>query len=259
MKKLLITLLVLASLGFGSEQRVLAADLDTLSQVSTIDALLGGLYDGVATVASLKKSGDFGIGTFDALDGEMVVLDGEVYRVNAAGVAAPARNSEMTPFAGVTFFMPDQIIDISAGTDFDAFRSLVDNAVPSLNHFYAFRLDGRFHRVRTRSVPRQNKPYQPLVEVVKNQSVFDFRDVDGTIVGFYCPAFVKGINVPGYHLHFLTKERTAGGHVMAFDIEQGTLKVDALNRFVLQLPESQDFARVNLQKNRNEDLDRVEK
>ncbi len=34
---------------------------------------------------------------------------------------------------------------------------------------------------------RQRKPYRPLVEVVQDQHVFDFTDVEGTLVGFRFP------------------------------------------------------------------------
>lgn len=256
MKKLLIAFLVLAGTILCGPDTAIAAERDTLVQVATIDALLGGLYDGVATVGALKGYGDFGIGTFDALDGEMIVLDGQVYRVGADGRAVIVPDEETTPFAAVTFFAPDREIPVPSGTDLESFPSLVD---PSANLFHAFLLEGRFKAVRTRSVPEQGKPYRPLVEVVKNQPLFDFQDVEGVLVGFYCPPFVKGINVPGYHLHFLTADRSAGGHVLGFTVDQATLKVDTLNRFVLHLPESEAFAGADLQKDREEELERVEK
>jgi len=258
MKKLLIGALFLATILCGSNP-AFCAERDTLAQVATIDALLGGLYDGVATVGSLKDLGDLGVGTFDALDGEMVVLDGRIYRVASDGRASVVPDGETTPFAAVTFFHPDREMALPAGTDLKSFQAMAESSVPSSNLFYAFRLEGRFRTVRTRSVPRQEKPYRPLVEVVKNQSVFDFRDVEGTVVGFYCPPFVKGINVPGYHLHFLTADRTAGGHVLGFTIGKATLKIDTLSRFVLQLPETKAFAGADLRQDRKEELERVEK
>lgn len=258
MKILLIALLVsLASL-CGTVPSS-AAERDTLVQVATIDALLGGLYDGVATVGSLKGEGDLGVGTFDALDGEMVIVEGKIFRVGADGRAVEVPDRETTPFAAMTFFHPDREMAMPVGTDYEAFRTQTDALEPSPNLFYAFRLEGRFKSVRTRSVPRQEKPYRPLVEVVKSQSVFDFQDVEGVVVGFYCPPFVKGINVPGYHLHFLTADRTAGGHVLGFTVDEATLQIDTLDRFVLQLPEGEAFATADLRKDRKEELERVEK
>jgi acetolactate decarboxylase len=259
MKKLWIALLFLAGTGLWGLNPAICAERDTLVQVATIDALLGGLYDGVATVGSLKDQGDLGIGTFDALDGEMIVLDGSIYRVGADGRAVPVPDGETTPFAAVTFFESDREAAVPAGTDFEAFPSLIDASVPSANLFYAFRLEGRFKAMRTRSVPRQHKPFPPLVEVVKNQSVFDFQDVEGVVVGFYCPPFVKGLNVPGYHLHFLTADRTAGGHVLGFTVDEAVLKIDTLSRFLLQLPDTEGFASADLRRDRMGELRKVEK
>lgn len=259
MNRWVCTLLLLVGSSLCILQPTAALANETLVQISTIDALLAGLYDGKATIGDLKRQGDLGIGTFDALDGEMVLLDGQVYRVSADGKAAVVPDQETTPFAGVTFFAADQEISVPPGTDFAAFRALVDKALPSPNLFYAIRLEGRFKSVSTRSVPRQSKPYKELVEVVKNQPIFDFQEVEGTLVGFYCPPFVTGINVPGYHLHFLTTDRTAGGHLLGFTVDHATLQIDTLNRFVLQLPEDKGFAGVDLQQDRKQELQKVEK
>jgi len=256
MKRLLVAFLCLASAALCGPTAALCAERDTLVQVSTIDALLVALYDGVADVGSLRDLGDLGIGTFDALDGEMILLDGQVYRVRDDGRAVIVPDEETTPFAAVTFFAPDREISVPPGTDLASFPSLI---VTSANLFHAFVVEGRFSAVRTRSVPEQQKPYRPLIEVVKNQPVFDFEDVAGVMVGFYCPPFVKGINVPGYHLHFLTADRTAGGHVLGFTVEEATLKIDTLSRFILRLPETDAFAGADLQKDRGKELERVEK
>ncbi len=253
MKNIFIRLLFIASL-FPSA----AIANDSVVQIATIDALLAGLYDGVTSIGSLKQYGDFGIGTFDALDGEMVVLDGTVYRVSADGRAAVVLDSETTPFATLTTFVADQQVEVPPQTDLRGFRSLVDVALPSANLFYAFRLEGHFKTMMTRSVPRQNKPYKPLVEVVKDQLVFNFEDVKGVLVGFYCPTFVKGINVPGYHLHFLTADRKGGGHVLDFSVYKAALKIDKLSRFVLQLPQTEGFAKADLHLNRQDELKKVE-
>ena len=92
---------------------------------------------------------------------------------------------------------------------------------PPKTCFYAVMIQGEFSYVKTRSVPAQEKPYPPLAEVTKNQPTFEFTDVTGTMVGFRCPPYVTGINVPGYHLHFLTDDRTAGGHLLEFTVAPG--------------------------------------
>lgn len=232
---------------------------DSLVQFSTIDALLSGLYDGVISIAELKHYGDLGIGTFNALDGEMVILDGTVYRVSADGRAAVVADSDSSPFASLTFFTADQTLAVPSGTDLTSLPALVTASGCSANLFHAFVLNGHFKTVRTRSVPAQRPPYRPLVEVVKEQPLFSFDNVAGTLVGFYCPPFVSGVNVPGYHLHFLNAERNAGGHVLAFEVQNGSLAIDTIDHFSLQLPRSTAFADAALDKNRHAELEKVEK
>lgn len=188
--------------------------MDTLTQVSTIDALLAGDYDGHTSCEALLENGNFGIGTFDRLDGEMVLLDGKVYQVKADGHAYSPAPSQGTPFASVVRFSADTHLSLSGPMDMTALQEKLDVTAPGKNLFYAFKLNGTFARMKTRSVPAQVKPYPPLIEVTRNQPVFEMENVRGTLVGFRLPAFVKGINVPGYHLHFLSEDRSRGGHVL---------------------------------------------
>ena len=180
---------------------------ETLTQVSTIDALLGGVYDGVMDFKTLEDYGDFGIGTFEGLDGEMLGFEGKFYQVKADGVAYPVTGSMLTPFASVTFFDADLEESLPEGMDYAQLPDFMEDILPTGNIFYALRIDGEFSYVKTRSVPAQQKPYPPLVEVTANQPEFEFNDVEGVLVGFICPDYVSGVNVPGYHLHFLTSDQ----------------------------------------------------
>ena len=232
---------------------------DALYQVSTIDALLAGAYDGDASLASLRRHGDFGIGTYDNLDGEMVLLDGTFYQVKADGrVHAPDPRGE-TPFAVVCAFRPVRTFALPQGADLAAVEGALDREAPNPNLFCAIRIDGTFRTMRTRSVPAQERPYPPLKDVAATQPVFDFENVSGTIVGFRCPPYVAGVNVPGYHLHFLSQDGTKGGHILGFELVTGTAQVDELDRFVLQLPGTDDFANVDLARDRQRELAGVEK
>jgi acetolactate decarboxylase len=114
--------------------------------------------------------------------------------------------------------------------------------------------------MRTRSVPGQRKPYPPLQEVTKNQPEFAMRDIAGSIVGFRCPAYVKGINVPGYHLHFISEDRTRGGHILSFKMASGQCEVDVLHQYSLSLPTNTlQFAETDLSKDRSKELQEAEK
>jgi len=236
-----------------------AAQHNQLTQVSTIDAILAGTYDGTMTCSDLTRHGDFGIGTFDRLDGEMVILDGAVYQVRDDGKVYCPDAAVKTPFAAVVPFARDITQRLPAGTGFASLQEIIDRAAPNRNLFAAVRVRGSFRWMKTRSVPAQSKPYPPLVEVTKTQAVFDLQDVTGTIVGFRSPPYVKGINVPGYHLHFITDDLQAGGHILDFELTEGVADIDLCNRFLLILPEDDRFGAVNLGVDRSEELEQAER
>jgi len=232
---------------------------ETLTQLSTVDALLAGIYDGTTTCKELKNYGDFGLGTFEAVDGEMVVLDGKIYQVKSDGVAYAAPDSLIVPFAAVTFFDKDIEADIPSGLDFKGLEKILDQSIPE-NTFCAIRVHARFAYMKTRSVPAQSRPYPLLAEVTKNQSVFEFNDIEGTLVGFRSPPFVNGVNVPGYHLHFLTEDRQAGGHILELKTSTSTALLDFTPEFYMVLPEPEsDFYKVDFSGDRSQELQKVEK
>lgn len=237
-----------------------SAPKDTVFQVSTIDALLSGVYDGDTSYRNMLKHGDFGIGTFDRLDGEMVLLNGHLYQVKADGRVYQPALSGKTPFASVCRFDADQRVSLVPGADYEAVECLVDQHAPNRNLFCAIKITGDFRTVTTRSVPGQHKPYPPLKEVTSHQPEFHMTDISGTIVGFRCPAYVKGINVPGYHLHFISDDRTCGGHLLSFEVVQGFCEIDVLNQYYLTLPAGIGaFADTDLSKDRGSELHQVEK
>src|SRR4030042_322355 len=236
------------------------AEKETLTKVSTIDAILNGVYDGVMTYDILKGYGDFGIGTFNALDGEMLAFNGDFYQIRSDGIAYPLANTMETPFASVTFFDVDYTGKLPEGLNYAELEEYLDSILPSENTFYAIKIEGTFSYMKTRSVPVQEKPYKPLVEVTKNQPVFEFNTVEGTLVGFRSPPYVAGVNVPGYHLHFLTRNKDAGGHVLEFIIVQADISIDYTSGFLMILPgEGSDFYKIDLTPNKQDELEQAEK
>ncbi len=228
-------------------------------QTSTIDALLAGVYDGDTTCGELLKHGNFGIGTFDHLDGEMVVLDGIIYQIKSDGNVYLPEKTLKTPFATVCKFNADSTIPIKEGSSYDDIKALIDKQAPNQNLFYAIKITGNFSAIKTRSVPAQKKPYPPLKVVTSNQPEFPMQNISGTIVGFRCPAYVKGINVPGYHLHLISDDKTKGGHILSFNIKNAVCEIDVLNNYFLALPaDAEAFANTDLSKDRSKDLHAVE-
>jgi len=232
---------------------------DILFQISTIDALLNGAYDGEMTFGELKRHGTFGLGTFDGLDGEMIGLEGKFYQIKADGIAYPVTDSMKTPFAVVTSFETDKTTSLENGTDYEQLKVYLDELIPNRNIFYAIKIKGTFKYIKARSVPRQNKLYPPLVEVVKDQTIFEFHNVSGTIVGFRCPDFIKGVNVPGYHFHFITDKRKAGGHLLACQLQKVTIAIDYTPQFYMILPQKNGAPHKSVPTtDRSEELKKVE-
>lgn len=253
----LISFIIAAVIGMGCTPEI-RTDRDTIFQTSTISALMKGVYDGSMTVAQLRPYGDFGIGTFQALNGELLELDGIFYRASLDGSISVVPDDTITPFAVVTFLDKDQAVNITQQVDLKQLQSFVDSQVISENYFYAVKVEGKFSYMKTRSVPEQTKPYPLLTEAVKNQQITEFHDVEGTMIGFRCPPYVDGVNVPGYHFHFIDKARKMGGHVLDLLITDAKLTIDNTPNFVMELPGTQGFNKVNLGTNATEGLKQVE-
>jgi len=214
---------------------------DVLFQASNMNAIYAGVYDGEMTYKELRRHGDFGIGTFNGIDGEMFALEGKFYQIRADGMVYPVVDSMKTPFAVVTFFEPDKSILLDKASDYNALQQYLDNLLPTKDIFYTIKIEGPFKYIKARSIPGQDKPYLPFDEVVKNQLVFEFYDVEGSIVGFRCPAYMEGINYPGYHLHFITKDRKAGGHLLECQMQNAKIEIDYTSEFHMALPVSSQF------------------
>lgn len=210
-------------------------DRDVLFQVSTIGALMEGNYRGVVPFGEIRKHGDFGIGTFDSLDGEMIAVNGEYFQVTADGAVLPVPDGALTPFATVTFFEPDFTFFLSRADNFSDFSRQVERSLPSKDQIYAVRIPGKFPYVRARSVPRQEEPYPRLVDAARNQSVFILERTRGTMAGLWFPEAFDGLNVPGFHIHYISDDRKAGGHVLDFSLENATIEIDATPRFLVTL------------------------
>jgi acetolactate decarboxylase len=234
-------------------------DHDILFQVSTIDALMQGVYDGIQPVGETKKHGDFGIGTFNALDGEMIVLDGKVYQAKSDGRIYAVPDNTTTPFATVTYFEPDIRVITDRSMNFSVFSTDMSNRLPSQNIIYAIRMHGTFPSMKVRAIPAQQKPYPSLTDAAKNQSVYTYADITGTVVGFYTPVFFKGLNVAGYHLHFISDDRHTGGHILDFEVPaNATVEYDITPEFEMLLPTKGAFIGVDLSQDMSEGLARVE-
>lgn len=220
----------------------------TLFQVSTSGALVAGVFDGVLSVGSILEHGDFGLGTFADLDGEMVIVDAKAYQVHGDGRVEVATADARAPFAVVTRLRPTLDKVIEGFRDVRGLEAHCDALRSSGNIFYAFRLDGHFSQLRARAVSPP-RPGGRLVDAAKEQNEFRFSDIDGTLVGLWSPGFSSAFSIPGYHFHFLSDDRKHGGHLLDCDASRLRLRMEALTDFHLGLPESKSFLAADLSKN----------
>jgi len=233
--------------------RALEVPVHTLFQVSTSGALVQGIYERAVSSSFLLNYGDFGLGTFDNLDGEMVVLDGAVYQVRSDGTVTRIVDDTGTPFAVVVHFTPDQNQTIKSAMSFEELTTICDQYRDSENLFYAFRIDGHFEHVHTRAM-KATLDGLLLAKAAAIQPEFEFREVDGTLVGLWSPQFSRSLNVAGYHFHFLSEDRTKGGHLLQCSGKNLRIRIERLNDFHLSLPESEEFLRADLTKDTAKDL-----
>lgn len=234
MKKIVVLLcfiLLISSSAFASH----VIDRETLYQGSTIEALLAGNYDGVGTVKKIKSQGNMGLGTFAGLDGEMIVFDGKVYRAGKDGKVTVENDNVQSPFYAVTYFDAD-ITKYNKDTTltFDLLKKELDQLRTRNDLPYAIIIQGKFKGIKVRSVGPYNPPFPLLSQAVKEQSVFDYAEVSGRLVGFWLPAYMGNTNAAGYHLHFISEDFQKGGHVLDLVITDGEISLDETPSFHLE-------------------------
>ena len=223
-----------------------------------LNALAEGLYQENLTIGDLKEHGDFGLGTFNELDGEMVMLDGVVHQLKSDGKVYEVKDDVKTPFSCVTFFVPHTKEVINERMDYSHFNEFIASIIPSPNIFYAISLHGDFEHIKTRSLPKQ-KNCIPLVDVAEDQKVFEYGNIKGVINGFYTPPFMESIHVAGFHLHFIDDQRTCGGHLLECTIKKANLSLQFIQKMELGLPITMDYLTTDLTRNTKDDVDKIEK
>ena len=207
-------------------------------QTSTMSALLAAVYDDTVTYGEIARHGDFGVGTFNGLDGEMVAADGQFFHLHSDGTATVADPTELTPFAVVTYFRGDAGRQVDEAMSRKELEATVDELVSGQDHFYPIRVDGRFRQIATRTAARQSAPYRPLAQATADQVVSRFTDIEGSLVGFRTPDYAQGITGTGYHFHFIDDARRSGGHTFDFVLESGVILVDEDVDLHVELPEA---------------------
>jgi len=229
----------------------------TLYQVSTATALVEGIYQGAVRVGTLREHGDLGLGTFENLDGEMVIVDGHFFQVRSDGSVHECGDDVLSPFAVITRFAPDAAVTMDRCPEMSHLTARFDALRNSDNIFFALRVDGQFDYVHTRAMCRTEEGV-PLVQAAAVQPEFEFHDVSGTFVGFWTPEYAKTLNVPGYHLHFVSTDRKSGGHLLQCRGANLRLQIQREGDYRIALPETEDFLKGDLRRDPAADLAKAE-
>ena len=246
-QRVLLTLLTLCVLILTSCAPLPTKTYGVVTQISTYPAFQSGLYNGDVTYAQLARDGDFGVGTFDALDGEMIALDGKFYQARIDGSVHEVDPATKAPFADVHFFRSKQQVQLKETlANYDALKAYLTKQLPSANRPYAFKITGNFPYLKIRSVSKQSEPYPVLQDVVAKQTVFELKNITGTLVGYAMPAYLGSVTVAGYHFHFISADHQHGGHMLDASLDQATIDIDYLEGVTFVIPQDEEFQGANL-------------
>lgn len=236
-----------------------APDQDFMYQYSIIDALMAGVFDGDLTIGQLKKKGDFGVGTFNRVDGELLIDKGHVYKISYDGSVKEVPDSDSTSAAFVKFFKADTVIHLSSpGLTYEKVQEQIRHML-NPNGIYALRISATFPTMTTRAEKPAVKPYTSLPEHLKyNQVVFELKNTQGICSGFLLPPYLARTNVPGFHLHYLADDHKSGGHIFNFTADALIVEVDMAKGFTIENNTNAEFGKVNLQPDRGAELKKIE-
>lgn len=242
-------------------QATATADREVIHQVSLLQGLSFGDYNGSISVGHLKELGDIGIGTFNAVNGELILLDGVVYRAAYDGSIEEVPDDETVPFADSTFFDADESLELSSIDNISILKKELDKKVQELgnNRFYMVKIDGTFNKMKARSELPQTEPYKPLATVLEtDQAFFDYNNMEGTVVGLYCPDYMGDINTVGWHFHFISGDRSAGGHVIDLSADVLNVSMDRTDSFSMVIPDNEMFNDFDFTIDQSDDIEKIE-
>jgi acetolactate decarboxylase len=171
---------------------------------------------------------------------------------------AVAPRDALVPFAVVTHFMPERSVDFGTIASLEDLAGQLNALRNTDNEFFAVRIDGIFHRVKTRVFCKSDRATS-LVDAASSQAEFEFHDVEGVLTRFWTPEYAKSVNVSGWHLHFLTADRRSGGHLLDCQAAQLHTQMQHLSDFHMAIPETAAFLKADLTRDTSKVLAEAEK
>jgi acetolactate decarboxylase len=243
----------------ANAQQKISADNNNLFSAGYAAGFIGGLYDAYYPYKKLKQHGDFGLGAPAKLDGELIMLNGNLYQTQGTGKTTLMKDTGKTPYAVVCFFHANKVFKPAKQMNKVALFHYLDSVLNKVNGIYAIHISGSFSYVKTRAFPPVGqKPYLPLAAMLDKQHFFEFHSTSGDLVGYKLPAFMEGPHISGYHFHFLSHSKDQGGHLIDMVSDNITIEVDVLNSYTIDLPQNDDFKNFDFKKDRKEEIKSVE-
>jgi len=240
---LLVIFLCVASMpGYAQ----VSAPKGTMLQISTVTGLERGLFYPVTTVGWMKQNGNIGLGAFEGMDGELLILDGKAYNAMYSGEVVAVEDNSPIVYGAVAQLSADRTESLQNIASYEQLQKSLEQLLPNKNIFYVFKVQAAFNYLKVRSTPKQKLPYTGLADVVKNQSIFEFKDIKGTLIGFRCPAYIQGVYAPGFHLHFISDDRQKGGHVLEANVAELTAQIGYLTQMYLVLPDNEATRKMDM-------------
>lgn len=256
-----LTAFILICPAFAKAQLPQSEKYHHLFTAGVASGLMGGLYDGFYPVDSLKTKGDFGLGAPDKLDGELLVLNGKVYQTQYTGKTFEVQDHHhLLPFCMVNFFRAGKVIHVPDSMNKAAFYHYLDSLMPNMNGMYAIHIKGKFRYIKTRAFPPVDKqPYPQLASMLSLQHFFEYSNANGDLVGYRLPAYMDNTNISGYHFHYLSGQKDAGGHIVDLATSDITIEISPLSSYTVAVPDNPAFNHFDFKKDRQEDIKSVER
>ena len=222
--------------------------MKTLIQASTLNALMLGNFDKTVSVKDFLHHADTGIGTYTGLDGEAIFEDGVAYKATADGKVSVMQPEDGVAFGTVAKFDESvREVELKNISDIETLKQALEPYVKDdQNIFYMIKAKGVFKTMHVRSCFASEKPYPTLSEVAQDQREFHFENTRGDVIAVWCPKYVNGINLPGWHFHYLSGDKTQGGHILGLSADSLRVKINKIERFDLTLPQNPEFAQRDL-------------
>ena len=225
-----------------------SVDRDVVYQISTYGALFEGVLDGFISLKELRTIGDFGIGGITGLDGEILLLDGNFYHIKEDGTAGAADEAMMSSKMLISFFKADKSIWLDRPMKYQNFQGYLESLLPTKNIMYAVKIVAHFKYIKTKCFPKQIKPYPNIITIAPLKKIHELKNVKGILAGYVMPEHLNEIFGAKFHFHYLSTDKRFGGHLLDFELFNGTVEIDGNHNLKLILPHSTDYYKADLTK-----------